>query len=123
MKLTLPWPPSVNTYWRHVNGVTMISARGRAYRDAVAVSVFTGPQQESFTPDDDLEMTIIAYPPDKRRRDVDNIAKGIFDGLQHAHVYPDDYQISRLTIQRREVDPPHGHVLVEIVAAQRKAGA
>ena len=120
MRIVLPWPPSVNTYWRHVNGVTMLSAKGRAYRDAVAVIVFIGQHQESFKPDDDLEITIMAYPPDRRRRDIDNLAKAILDGLQHATVYPDDYRISRLTIHRREVDPPRGRVLVEIIAAQRK---
>lgn len=30
--LTLPWPPSVNRYWRAVNGRNILSAEGRAYR-------------------------------------------------------------------------------------------
>ena len=34
-RLTLPWPPSVNRYYRNVAGVTKISAEGRAYRAAV----------------------------------------------------------------------------------------
>ena len=34
-RLTLPWPPSVNRYYRNVSGVTKISAEGRAYRAAV----------------------------------------------------------------------------------------
>lgn len=34
--LELPFPPSVNTYWRRVNGKTLISAKGRAYANQVA---------------------------------------------------------------------------------------
>ena len=44
LNLKLPWPPSVNTYWRHVvlgkgpkaSARTLISKKGREYRDTVA---------------------------------------------------------------------------------------
>lgn len=40
MRLTLPFPPSVNKYYRHINkgqlaGRTLISEEGRAFRSAV----------------------------------------------------------------------------------------
>ncbi len=41
----------------------------------------------------DLMVEIIIYPPDKRKRDMDNIKKALFDALQHAGLYKDDYQI------------------------------
>ncbi len=41
----------------------------------------------------DLMVEIIMYPPDKRKRDMDNIKKALFDALQHAGLYKDDYQI------------------------------
>jgi crossover junction endodeoxyribonuclease RusA len=41
----------------------------------------------------DLMVEIIIYPPDKRKRDMDNIKKALFDALQHAGLYYDDYQI------------------------------
>ena len=34
--LTMPWPPSVNKYWRTFQGRMIISAEGRSYRKAVA---------------------------------------------------------------------------------------
>jgi len=34
--LILPFPPSVNGYWRNINGKTLISAKGRAYKKAVS---------------------------------------------------------------------------------------
>ena len=39
IEITLPWPPTVNTYWRNFNGRTIISAKGREYRKAVADQV------------------------------------------------------------------------------------
>ena len=49
-----------------------------------------------------LSVLINAYPPDRRKRDLDNILKSLLDALQHARVYPDDSQIDRLTIIRNE---------------------
>lgn len=38
--LILPWPPSVNTYWRTFRGRMLISAHGRDYRvRAVAAAI------------------------------------------------------------------------------------
>jgi Holliday junction resolvase RusA-like endonuclease len=33
--ITLPWPPSVNGYWRKWRGRMVISVEGRKYREAV----------------------------------------------------------------------------------------
>jgi crossover junction endodeoxyribonuclease RusA len=35
IEITLPWPPSVNTYWRNFDGRMIISAKGREYRETV----------------------------------------------------------------------------------------
>ncbi|ECD4797487.1 crossover junction endodeoxyribonuclease, partial [Salmonella enterica subsp. enterica serovar Cotham] len=44
MKLTLPFPPSVNTYWRHPNkgpfaGKNLISVAGRKFRSATCAAI------------------------------------------------------------------------------------
>lgn len=96
LNLTLPWPPSVNTYWRNVNERTIISADGRAYRTAVMNQVLYLYKQMHF--DGPLRMTIEAYRPDKRRRDLDNLFKATLDALAHAGVYEDDSQIHDLRI-------------------------
>jgi crossover junction endodeoxyribonuclease RusA len=47
-----------------------------------------------------------AFPPDRRRRDLDNIQKPVLDALEHAAVYEDDSQIDLLITRRREVTSP-----------------
>jgi crossover junction endodeoxyribonuclease RusA len=115
--LSLPWPPSLNSYWRSPNkgplaGRTLISEKGRAYRgkvknavfDAVvdpatlALSIWTASMLTAR-----LSVALYAYPPDKRRRDLDNLPKGVLDALTHAGVWADDEQIDSLSIQRCEL--------------------
>jgi crossover junction endodeoxyribonuclease RusA len=43
-----------------------------------------------------------AFPPDRRRRDLDNLQKPLLDALQHAGVYEDDSQVDLLLSRRRE---------------------
>lgn len=114
ISLKLPWPPSVNTYWRHptngkLAGRHLISEKGRAYRAGVIAAVLQQlpPRRRpdwfgSASPR--LALDLHVYPPDLRRRDLDNIVKAVLDGLAHAGVYADDSQIDRLTIRRM---PPH----------------
>lgn len=97
--VSLPWPPSVNHYWRAVGGRVIISRGGRAYRGAVcAIVAALNPPAFSGR----IACEIIAYPPDARRRDLDNILKAALDAMQHAGMYADDGQIDKITIERRE---------------------
>jgi crossover junction endodeoxyribonuclease RusA len=99
--LTLPFPPSVNGYWRNINGRTLISAKGRAYKKAVARLAqwnYAAKQLESR-----LEVVVILHPPDRRKRDIDNSMKALLDSMQAAGVYLDDSQIDRLAIERGEI--------------------
>lgn len=69
MKLTLPFPPSVNTYYRAPNkgslkGKLLISERGRKYRKAVYSSVLWAYGGLPRAINIDVEVKIILYPPD-----------------------------------------------------------
>ncbi len=96
--LTLPYPPSVNRYYRNVRGRTLISAQGRAYRRMVADCVFLARAAKRL--EGRLVVQVEVQPPDRRRRDIDNLGKSLFDSLQHAGVYNDDSQIDDLRIVR-----------------------
>lgn len=96
--LTLPFPPSVNHYFRNVGrGRTLLSKRAREYRTAVAVAVLTQGRAETiFGP---IAVEIVAHAPDRKRRDLDNLFKGVLDSLAHAGVYSDDSQIQDLRVR------------------------
>lgn len=121
-RIRLKWPPTVNTYWRTprqgpLAGRTMISAKGRQYREHVAQSVL-----EAGFPkfcDQRLRVTIHCHQPDRRKRDLSNLPKGIEDGLEAVGVFDDDEQIDDLRIVRHPPSKP-GHVIVEIEAIQPK---
>lgn len=96
IELTMPWPPSVNTYWRTFQGRMIISADGRAYRKAVADQVLVQSGAKHLA--GKLVVEIEAWRPDNRRRDLDNLLKAVLDGLTHAGVWDDDSNIVDLRI-------------------------
>jgi crossover junction endodeoxyribonuclease RusA len=71
-----------------------ISGEGKAFRIAVGrecclkgVKAITG----------NIALSIHAYPPDRRARDLDNLFKAILDACQHCGCYANDSQIKHLT--------------------------
>lgn len=99
--LTLPWPPSNNTYWRRLRtGRTILSEPARVFRTQVQEYVA---QHGIDKAQGRLYVAIDAFPPDRRKRDLDNLPKGILDGLVHAGVIEDDEHIDHLEIIRKEV--------------------
>ena len=98
--VNLPWPPSANTYYRRVGAKTLISAAGREYARTV-----TGLCRAARVcrHDGRLRVVITACPPDRRRRDLDNLLKGLLDALTHGGAWEDDSQIDDLRIIRAPV--------------------
>jgi crossover junction endodeoxyribonuclease RusA len=97
--LTLPFPPSVNRYWRHVGRRTLLSREGRQFRKRVCLVL----KDRVMTPIiGALAVTVDLHPPDRRRRDADNFLKGTLDALEHAGVYENDSQITHLEVDKRE---------------------
>lgn len=103
IEITLPWPPSVNSYWRTprsgpLAGRTMISEAGREYRAAVADQVLI--QRAAHRLAMPLSVDIEVIEPDRRVRDLDNLLKATLDSLTHAGVWEDDHQIDELRVWR-----------------------
>ena len=111
MKIELPFPPSINHYYgRGRNGSVFIKAKGKEYRNTVMmlcrlyrVKPLRGR----------LCVFIRFYPPDKRRRDLDNIEKALFDAMQHGGVYLDDSQIDDKRTLRCE-NVKGGKIIIEL---------
>lgn len=102
--MVLPFPPSLNTYYRSLRkgplaGRVLISEKGRDYRSVVDIAArranaFVGGR---------IKVEIVAHPPDKRARDLDNLFKSVLDALQHAKVIENDSQVDDLSIRRGEI--------------------
>lgn len=98
LSLRLPWPPTVNHYWLlGRNGRRYISDEGVTFRAAVKLAAMNLPMVAG-----NVIVSITAYPPDKKRRDIDNLLKSLLDALQHAGLIDDDSNVSDLRITRSE---------------------
>jgi crossover junction endodeoxyribonuclease RusA len=97
LQFNLPYPPSINHYYTRTKNGLALGAAGKAYRKLINVTLWQCIAKEGKWDGEamhgDLMVEIIIYPPDKRKRDIDNIKKALFDALQHAGLYKDDYQI------------------------------
>ncbi|WP_290654464.1 RusA family crossover junction endodeoxyribonuclease [Idiomarina sp.] len=116
LKLTLAFPPSVNTYWRNIiwrgKPRTLISKKGRAYREEVIWQCRA--QRACIGLSQPLAVNITLNPPSNHRRDIDNYNKALLDALTHAHVITDDNLIKRLTVEFGPVTKPgNARVIIE----------
>jgi crossover junction endodeoxyribonuclease RusA len=113
MILNLPYPPSINHYWRRVGPRTLISREGRTFRRNVCALLGGGGPRKPPA-GGRIALCMDAFPPDRRIRDLDNLQKSTLDALQHAGVYEDDSQIDLLLTQRRVV-MPGGRLDVQVI--------
>ncbi len=109
--LELPWPPSVNHYYRHVGPRVLISKEGRNYRDAIATRIKLSGIKKF---EGDVELKLQLYPPDNRRRDVDNVLKCVLDTLTIGGLYEDDSQVKFLSVVKLEPMPPNGMAVLQV---------
>ena len=75
-----------------------MSKKGRDYKKLVRAKCIAEKLNKKL--DGRLKIVINCYPPDNRKRDIDNLLKSLLDALQSAGVYVDDSQIDCLIIKR-----------------------
>jgi len=98
--MVIPWPPSSNRYWRYWNRRVIISKDAREYKKTIkSMSYEWEPRHLTGR----LDLSIIAFPPDKRARDLDNLLKITIDSLESTGLFNNDSQIDRIVIERGEV--------------------
>ena len=98
--LELPFPPSMNTYWRNFRGRMVLSKAGRQFKITVQDYIIENniPKFGSRK----LKITMILRPRDKRKVDIDNRIKAVLDSLEDAGVFDDDFQVDHLEMIRGE---------------------
>jgi len=115
--LELPFPPSMNTYWRNFRGRTVLSKAGRQFK--IAVQDYIIEKNIPKFGDKKLKITMILRPRDKRKIDIDNRIKAVLDSLQDAGVFDDDFQVDHLEMMRGEpIKFGAIHVVIEAVEEQ-----
>ena len=86
LEVRLPWPPSVNHYWKAQGNRRFISKAARTWLDE-AILLLRAPGVRFEEP---VKVSLYLSPPDRRRRDGDNLEKAIMDSLVKAGVIQDD---------------------------------
>lgn len=103
--LVLSFPPSANALNRAVNGRVMLSKRYRFWKKTVATEIMI---QRPRKLKGRYSLVILADRPDRRRRDVDNLAKAISDALKAAEVIADDHLADEVTTRWSNREPGKG---------------
>lgn len=99
--LNLPYPPSVNSYWRAHGHRRFISKEGVAFKEKVA-DICQERNVQRFDDDKRLYFEVILFPRDRRVQDIDNRLKALFDALE-GYAYTSDSSIDVLIVQRGEI--------------------
>lgn len=119
--LTLPFPPTINhCYGQRKFGGKYLKPAGVLFKQMVADLVA---DEGAKTLTGRVSLFAVAYMPDKRKRDLDNLLKLLQDALTSAGVYEDDSQIDDLHISRHYEVVKGGQVKVivrEIDDGERK---
>ena len=97
IEFKMPWPPSINGYWRTFQNRQIISKRGRDYR-ANAISHLIDIKLYNKKLSKSLSVELVLNPPTLRRYDIDNFNKALFDALSHGLFWLDDEQVIELKI-------------------------
>lgn len=114
IQLILPYPPSVNSIWRTgKKGKWYLTKAAKDFKEVVGYYVYSKRARELFAKTDRLSVKLIAYPPDARKRDLDNLCKITLDAMQDAGVYHDDCQIKEMHL-KMEQPFPKGKVEITI---------
>ena len=100
VRLDLPYPPSVNTYWRANGHRRYISPAGVKFTEEVSL-VVKNKKPRTFG-DKQVAISVMIHPRSKRKFDLDNTLKAILDALMKAGMYDDDSQIEYIEIARGE---------------------
>ena len=104
------FPPTINTYYGTRGKLRFINARGKEYRKEIEHLWSKGDQVQM---DGRLILCVSLFPPDKRKRDIDNVVKPLQDALMHAGVFEDDSQIDMVLVRRmKQVKGGMAHVFI-----------
>lgn len=110
--LTLPLPPTINSYWGFSGHRRFLTLEAREFKAQVAHIVSQQPIRFGASK---LSLTVTINFRDKRIADISNRIKALEDALVQAGLFNDDSQVHELHIFKGEIIKG-GKSLVKIVA-------
>lgn len=131
IEFTMPWPPSMNSYWRSSVAasqgqlISLVAASRKGLKELAAALMRVPPRVKLSTKgreyrtralgellaqnvtwrglEGPVSIHIRAHPPTRRKFDLDNLPKAMLDALTHAAVWEDDSQVVDLRITKESV--------------------
>lgn len=117
-----PYPPTVNHCWGRAGKSVFLSAKYKQFLNDVALVVAGTRLREG----DEYFLELTVTPPDRRKRDLDNVFKPILDALTRCCVWQDDSAVCFLTARRNAPSKTNAGVIVlvgVVDAAKRRSMA
>ena len=111
--IKLPYPPSANKLYRAVKGRVIKSAVYRQW--ALSCQAFA--MGADVLSEGSWRVSVDMVPPDRRRRDLDNILKPALDILVTLGLTPDDSECMEIIAHKREPFGA-GHLLITYERAE-----
>ena len=89
--IELPFPISVNNLKGYGKGNIYLKQKSKEYRQKVRVIIKREIRLHGYKKlSEQIRVKIIAYEPDNRVRDIDNIKKLLYDSITSASLWEDD---------------------------------
>lgn len=123
IELELPIAISENAYRRYVPGCNhpIICAAGKKFHELVKFRFMESGQRKISGP---VSVVLEFYPPDRRKRDLDNQFKCLFDSIVKAGCIEDDSFIQELHAYKREpIENHYGMNYIRITPAASETAA
>jgi crossover junction endodeoxyribonuclease RusA len=118
MNVLLPFPPGLNNLFSNVPRVGRVpTKRYKAWQQEAAYGLL---QQHVGHVAGDVDIEVLLGRPDKRKRDLDGLAKAPLDFLVKHGVIEDDSRVQKLTL---EWSADTNACLVIVSRAQQKEAA
>lgn len=113
IQLKLPISISVNSMYLPLNSSIVLLPKVKSYYNTVSQIVNTEfPNFASF--EGRLRIYVEIFEENKRKRDINNYTKSLFDALEKAKVYKNDHQIDETFIKRGDIITKESYILVKI---------
>lgn len=90
LRVSLPFPPSINRLYRAVGGRSILSEAYRAWKQEASLTMLAQRPRKMLGK---VAVTVELCAPDKRRRDADNSGKAVLDLLVAHQIIEDDSNI------------------------------